>query len=254
VRVLNALIVDDEPRGRDRIRMLLRPHTGVVVAGECRDGVEAVAAIRDLQPDVVFLDVQMPELDGFGVIEQLAGAPLPFIIFVTAYDEHAIRAFEVNAVDYLLKPVSPERFSAAVERVRHEALGAPVRRNDPRIDALLAAVQRTPREWPTRLVVRSRGAAHFVHTAHIHWIEAADNYIRLHTTEGVHLLRETLKEIEARLDPNEFVRIRRSAIVNLEFVQRVEPWGRGEYLLILADGTRLNTSRAFGEPFRRLLE
>jgi two-component system LytT family response regulator len=245
---IRALIVDDEPLSRERIRMLLAPHPEVQVIGECADGGEAVTAIRAQAPDLVFLDIQMPELDGFDVLQQLEGARLPAVIFVTAYDAYAIRAFEVNAVDYLLKPVDPARFAAALERITRA-------RPDDVVERVLSVVESIKRpRYRTRFVVRDSKGAFFLPADHIAWLEAADNYVRLHTDDACYLLRETLKNIEASLDPERFVRVHRSAMVNLEKIARVEPWSRGEYAIILGNGTRLTSSRAYGGAFRALLE
>jgi two-component system LytT family response regulator len=245
---IRALIVDDEPLSRERIRMLLAGHPAVRIVGECADGGEAVTAIRAQAPDLVFLDIQMPELDGFDVLQQLEGARMPAVIFVTAYDAYAIRAFEVNAVDYLLKPVDPARFAAALERVTRA-------RPDEVVERVLSVVESMKRpRYRTRFVVRDSNGAFFLPADSITWLEAADNYVRLHTDGGSYLLRETLKGIEASLDPERFVRVHRSAMVNLEKIARVEPWSRGEYAIVLGNGTRLTSSRAYGGAFRALLE
>ena len=245
---IRALIVDDEPLSRERVRMLLGTHPEVQVVGECADGREAVSAIRAETPDLVFLDIQMPELDGFDVLQQLHGTRMPAVIFVTAYDEYAIRAFEVNAVDYLLKPVDPARFAAALERVTRS-------RPDDVVERVLSVVESIKRpRYRTRFVVRDAKGAFFLPADAITWLEAADNYVRLHTAGNAYLLRETLKNIEASLDPERFVRVHRSAMVNLEKIARVEPWTRGEYVIILRDGTRLTSSKAYGGSFRALLE
>ena len=253
MKPLRALIVDDEPLSRERVATLLAPDDRVLVAGECADGRQAVAAIRAVAPDLVFLDVQMPELDGFGVLEEIGAAEMPHVVFVTAYDSYAIRAFEVNALDYLLKPVDPERLAVAVDRAVEQAgrraAGAP----DPRLAALLDSLERR-RRYTARFVVHERGGAFFLPADAVALIEAERNYVRLHARDGAtHLIREPLKEVEAGLDPERFVRVSRSAIVALESVERVEPWFRGEHVLILRDGTRLTTSRAHGEAFRALL-
>ncbi len=245
---MRALIVDDEPLSRERVRMLLAAHPEVEVIGECADGAEAVVTIRATSPDLVFLDIQMPELDGFDVLQQLEGTRMPSIIFVTAYDAYAIRAFEVNAVDYLLKPVDPARFAAALERATRG-------RQDEVVERMLSVVESIKRpRYRTRFVVRDAKGAFFLPADGITWLEAADNYVRLHTDQGAYLMRETLKHIEASLDPERFVRVHRSAMVNLEKIARVEPWARGEYTIVLRDGTRLTSSRAYGGAFRALLE
>jgi two-component system LytT family response regulator len=252
--LIRALVVDDEPHGRERVAMLLAGRSDVAVVGECADGRQAVRAIRELRPDLVFLDVQMPELDGFGVLEEVGPAEMPAVVFVTAYDAYAIRAFEVNALDYLLKPVDPERLATALERAAERVRLRAPGRADERVVALLEGLERR-RRYASRFVVRDQGAAFFLPAEQVEWIEAERNYVRLHAKGGAaHLIREPLKEVEARLDPERFVRVSRSAIVNLDAVERVEPWFRGEYVLILRDGARLTSSRAHGESFRALMD
>lgn len=245
-----VVIVDDEPLARERIRTLLAPHSDVRLVAECGDGEEAVRVLLAERPDVVFLDVQMPELNGFEVLEALPPGERPAVIFVTAYDEHAVRAFEVNAVDYLLKPVEPRRFEAALARVRERR--APPGASEAGLEAVLAELRRT-RAWPSRLVVRDGSRVTFVRTEEIDWIDAAGNYARLHVGKAVHLLREPLKVLETRLDPERFLRVHRSAIVNLERVVSVEPYFHGEYTLTLRDGTRLTSSRTHSARLRALL-
>lgn len=244
-----VVIVDDEPLARERIRTLLERHRDVQVVAECGDGEEAVRVLLAERPEVVFLDVQMPELDGFEVLEALPAGERPAVIFVTAYDEHAVRAFEVNAIDYLLKPVEPKRFEGALTRVRERR---PAGQPEAGLEAVLAELRRT-RAWPGRLVVRDGSRITFVRTEEIDWIDAAGNYARLHAGKAVHLLREPLKVLEARLDPERFLRVHRSAIVNLERIVSVEPYFHGEYTLTLRDGTRLTSSRTHSGRLRTLL-
>jgi two-component system, LytTR family, response regulator len=246
---IRSLIVDDEPLSRERIRMLLADHPQIEIVGECADGRAAAAAIREQAPDLVFLDVQMPELDGFEVLDELRDTRLPQVIFVTAFDAYAIRAFEVNAVDYVLKPVDPARLAVAIERViRHGA-------DYDAAERMLAAIESIKRpRYRTRIVVRDQRGAFFLPTESVDWFEAADNYVRVHARGNVFLIRETLKNMEAGLDPQMFARVQRSAIVNLDRIERVEPWARGEYVVLLHDGTRLTSSRAYGSAFRALLD
>ncbi|HEX6041416.1 LytTR family DNA-binding domain-containing protein [Longimicrobium sp.] len=250
--VIRALVVDDEPLGRDRVRRLLEQEADVEVAGACEDGQEAVDAILSLRPDLVFLDVQMPVLDGFGVIEAVGAARMPPVVFVTAFDRYAISAFEVNALDYLLKPFDGERFQAAMRRVR-ERLAHPAA--DP-LEARLAAVLRqvgqgTP--YAERLVVRTGRQYRMVGVGEVDWLEAADNYVKLHVAGRVLMLRGTLGALEGRLDPRRFLRIHRSMIVNLDRVTSIEPWGNAEYLVVLKDGTKLTSSRGYREQMMELL-
>ncbi len=257
MKAIRTLIVDDEPLARETLRVLLRADPEVDVVGECRSGPEAVDRTLELEPDLVFLDIQMPEMDGFDVLETLAveGVRIPTIVFVTAYDQYALRAFEVHALDYLLKPFDDERFERALERAKLELS----RRQDAamasRIEALLAdhraaaegeeSAVGEEREGPVeRFVVRSSGRIHFVDVGEVDWVEAAGDYVRLHTGERSHLMRETMKELEDSLDPDVFVRIHRSTIVRIGFVKEIRTTGTGQYVVLLEDGTRRNLSRS----------
>ncbi len=251
--VLRAVIVDDEPLGRQRVRALLEHEPHVAVVAECADGEAAVDAVRRLAPDLLFLDVQMPGMDGFAVLEALGDELAAQVVFVTAYDQYAVRAFEVRALDYLLKPVDPERLAEAVRRAVARADEPRPAGADPRIEALLEMVRpRAP--YARRIVVRTDGVASFLAVEKVDRVEAEGNYVRLHAEGSTYLLREALRELEARLDPERFARVNRSTIVNLDQVERVEPWFRGEYRIVLRDGTRLTSSRAHGSAFRSLLE
>jgi two-component system LytT family response regulator len=244
---LRALVVDDEPLARQRIRHLLRRASDIEVAGECANGLEAVKAIEDLAPDLVFLDIQMPELDGFGVVEAIGADRMPPTLFVTAYDQHALRAFEVHALDYLLKPFSPGRFHEALDRARRWCL-RPAAGQGPDLEGLLAGL-RKERPWVDRLLVKQGDRHVLVRTAALQWIEAEDNYVRLHVEGTSHLLRQTMTGLLARLDPAQFRRIHRSAIVNLDCIKEFQPWTGGDHLVIMRDGTRLTLSRTFRDQF-----
>ncbi len=246
---MRVVLADDEPLARERLRTLLAARTDCILAGESADGADAVAVIAAERPDLVLLDVQMPELDGFEVLEALPPDVRPAIVFVTAYDEYAVRAFDVSAVDYLLKPVEPARFTAALDRAA--ARRGPTAAG-PDFSALLAEV-RALRGPARRFVVRDGHRIRFIATEDVDWIDAAGNYVRLHVAGHSHLLRETMKSVEARLDPERFVRVHRSAIVNLERVVSMEPYFHGEYVLTLRDGTRLNSSRSQGARLRALV-
>ena len=243
---LRALIVDDEPLARQRIRQLLQKSVDVEVVGECANGVEAVQAIEDLGPDLVFLDIQMPELDGFGVIEAVGADRMPATLFITAYDQHALRAFEVHALDYLLKPFDAARFHAALARARRWCArgtgGAQEARPD--LEALMAGL-RKERPWLDRVLVKQGDRHLLVRVAAVQWIEAEDNYVRLHVEGTSHLLRQTMAGLLERLDPRLFRRIHRSAIVNLDFIREFQPWTSGDQLVIMRDGTRLTLSRTY---------
>jgi len=249
--VIRVVIADDEPLARERIRTLLAPHPDLELVAECQDGEDAIRVLAAERPDLLFLDVQMPELDGFGVISAIPPSQRPWVVFITAFDEHAVRAFEVNAIDYLLKPVEPKRFEAALARVR-ERLAQPASVRDAALEAVLAELRRA-RGHTTRLVVRDGSKVSFVRPEEIDWIDAAGNYARLHVAGATHLLREPLKALEARLDPERFLRVHRSAIVNLERIASVEPYFHGEYVLTLRDGTRLTSSRTHSARLRTFL-
>jgi two-component system, LytTR family, response regulator len=243
---IKALIVDDEPPARRNLRALLKRDPEIDLIKECGNGKEAVSSIRTLQPDLVFLDVQMPELDGFAVLDQLAGQPLPVIIFVTAYDQYALKAFEVSALDYLLKPFSDERFRKALEQAKRQIAQQDASEIGQKLMQLLGTrevIADAPR-YLTRLMVKTTGRVIFVRTEEIDWIEAYDNYIRLHVGGKAHLLRQTMNEVEASLNPEQFARIHRSTIVNLDRIQELHPHFNGEHLVILQDGTELKLSRS----------
>ena len=249
---IQTLIVDDEPLARERIRTLLKAERDVRVVGECSDGRRAVKAIRRHKPDLVYLDVQMPEMDGFDVLEALEAGEMPVVIFATAYDKYALRAFDVHALDYLLKPFDRERFETALARAR-EQIGK--RRNgdiNQRLLSLLA--DRASGQKPAqRLVIKSGGRITFLRAGEIDWVEAAGNYLRLHVGKEEHLLRETMGGLEARLDPESFLRIHRSTIVNLERVKQMQASFHGEYVVLLRDGTRLTLSRGYRDKLQKFL-
>jgi two-component system, LytTR family, response regulator len=249
---VRALIVDDEPLARDGLRLMLGGLPDVDVVGEAGEGVTAVNAIRALRPDVVLLDVQMPGQSGFDVVERAAPDHLPLVVFVTAYDEYALRAFQVHAFDYLLKPVSPIRLAEAMARVRADMMrGAPPRERllDVVDTVRLGAGERTSSRsrYTARFAVRDRDRYVLVRAADVDWIDAAANYVRLNTRGRGFLLRMTLGEIEQRLDPAVFTRIHRSTIVNTTRVQEIRPDPHGDYDVVLADGRTLRMSRTFRE-------
>jgi len=246
-----TLIVDDEELARERLRQLLSDQAEIELVGECADGREAVAAIKDKSPDLVFLDIQMPELDGFAVLEAVNVEPMPVIVFVTAYDKFALRAFEVHAVDYLLKPFDRERFESALRRaldqVRH-------REDATRSEAqakMLTEIQASAKPIE-RLAIKSGGRIVVVKSADIAWIESAHNYVEIHDDKQSHLLRESISSIETRLSPDKFVRISRSVIVNVERVKELEPLFGGEYTVTLQNGQRLTLSRRYRHKLPQL--
>jgi two-component system LytT family response regulator len=249
---IRAVIVDDEPLARQRIRTLLVEAEGVEVVAECANGREAIQAIEASPPDLLFLDIQMPEVDGFDVLRAIGVGHVPVVIFVTAYDQFALRAFEAHALDYLLKPFDDERFEAALQRARERIRQQQGGDLDRRLRSLLQEV-RGDRGYLRRLVVPTGPRSVFVPTEEIDWIEAERNYIRLHVGGRTHLLRENLSRIESALDPAAFCRIHRSTIVNVDRIQAVESLFGGEYLVVLHDGTRLTSGRSYRRNLHALM-
>jgi two-component system, LytTR family, response regulator len=247
---IRTIIVDDEPLARERIADLLIGDTEIEIVGECGDGLAAVAAIENYHPDLIFLDVQMPELDGFGVLDAIEEKPV--IIFVTAYDLYALRAFEVHALDYLLKPFDRERFDKALQRAKHQIARERAGEVNQELVALLADLKTRPKPLD-RLVIKAGGRVFFLRVDEIDWIEAAANYVKLHAGREAHLLRETINGLAAKLDPDKFFRIHRSIIINLERVRELQPWFHGDYVVIMQDGTQLTSSRNYREQLRKLL-
>jgi two-component system LytT family response regulator len=242
--MIRAAIVDDEPLARKRIRSLLAEAGDVEVVAECANGKEAIESLEASPPDLLFLDIQMPEIDGFDVLETIGVGRVPVVIFVTAYDKFALRAFEAHALDYLLKPFDDERFEAALHRARDRIRQQRGGDLDRRLRALLDEA-RGERGYLQRLVVPNGQRSVFIRTEQIDWIEAERNYVRLHVGDRAHLLRENLSRLESALDPATFCRIHRSTIVNIDRIQAVESVLRGEYLVVLHDGTRLTSGRGY---------
>jgi two-component system LytT family response regulator len=246
---LRALIVDDEAAARRRIKQFLDELPDVEVVGECENGCEAVSHIERRPTDLLFLDVQMPRLDGFDVIERVGPGRVPAVIFVTAYDEFALRAFDACALDYLLKPFDRERFHRAVGRARSQIENARSAGLDRRLQRLLDEFHagEAVRSRVSRVEVRSSGRTVFVRAEKIDWVGAADNYLELHVGRETHLIRETMSQLEARLDPCMFVRVHRSTLVNLERVKELRPLFNKDHVLVLRDGTQLTVSRTHYE-------
>ena len=244
-----VLIVDDEPLARQRILDLLKDEDDLEVVGQARNGQEAVEKIDAEKPDLVFLDVQMPEVDGFGVIRALGAENMPHVIFVTAYDQYALQAFEVNALDYLLKPFDQERFHVALSRARAQL-------SQKKDDALSSQIRRLledvkPEDGTVdRLIIKSEGRIFFIKTGDIDWVEAAGNYVTLHVGGEAYLMRETMAGMEEKLDPKQFIRIHRSHIVNIESIKEIKPWFNGEYHVDLKDGMQLTLSRKYRQNFK----
>lgn len=246
---LRALVVDDEDLPRQAVRDLVAAHPALTLVGEATDGRAALDAIVAHRPDLVFLDIQMPELDGFQVVSALDDDVLPAVVFVTAYDAFAIKAFEVNAIDYLMKPVTPERFEATVARVQGR-IGAE-RSGQSSIRTMLTEVG--PAGRATRFVARRGQKHYFVRVTDIDWIEAEGNYLRLVTGDTSHLIRDTMKAVESRLDPAQFVRVHRSAIVAIDRIRSIEAGEHGDYVITMGSGGRIESSRGYSERVRALL-
>jgi two-component system LytT family response regulator len=249
---IRTMVVDDEPVARERMVGLLQQEKDIELVGEYADGQQAVSAIQAQHPDLVFLDVQMPACDGFGVIEQVGPDRMPAVVFVTAYDEYALKAFEVHAIDYLLKPFGRDRFQQTLQHAREHL----ERRRAGDLGRRLLALVQDIKPEPTkldRLVVKSGGRVFFLRTDEIDWIEAAGNYVRLHLSEDSHLFRETMNNMESRLDARRFVRIHRSRIVNTDRIKELQPWFNGEYVVVLQNGTRLTLSRGYREKLQERL-
>lgn len=250
--------MDDEPLAREGIRERLQRDPEVDIIGECANGRDAVLAIRKHSPDLVFLDVQMPLLDGFGVVEAIRGDEMPLVIFVTAYDEFAIRAFEAHALDYLLKPVNDERLHAAMLRAKKQIdrSGAAIYRKQ--LDGLFKELRSKrekngPDRYSDRISFKSSDRILLVDVADIEWIESMDNYVQLNSRGKSHVIRETMNRIESRLDPDKFLRIRRSTIVNVTHIKELQPLFNGEYVILLTNGTRLQSSRRYRKQLDAIL-
>ncbi|HEX8174231.1 MAG TPA: response regulator [Pyrinomonadaceae bacterium] len=249
---IRTIIVDDVDLARERIKILLDDAELEIVA-ECANGREAIKAIASLKPELVFLDIQMPKIGGFEVVEAIGVEEMPAVIFVTAYDEFAIRAFEINAVDYLLKPFDEARLKKAVERAKREILRPiPAMQMEEKLRRLLKEVRNEPK-YMKRIPVKSARGTTLVLMEEIDWISSAGHYLELHAGEETHLIREQLSRLEARLDPEKFVRIHRSAIVNLDSIKSLHPLFNGDHVIVLKNGKELNSSRTYHEKLIALL-
>lgn len=270
-RKIRALVVDDEFLAREALSVMLKDDPEIELIAECRNGKEAVAAIREQSPDIVFLDIQMPEMDGFQVIEEVGVKSMPITVFVTAYDKHALRAFEAHALDYLLKPFDHDRFESALQRaknfVRQQTIGEIS-------ESLFAVLQdmklktggsssetndikpeRAAHQQPIdRVVIKSGGRIYFLKTEEIDWVEGAGDYLSLHSASDTHLIRETMGDFHAKLDAKKFLRIHRSTIVNIERIKDIRPFFKGEYVITLTSGVRLKSSRGYRHGLQSLLD
>lgn len=241
---IRVVVVDDEPLARSGLAALVRADPGLAVVAECGDGAEAVAAITRLEPDLLLLDVQMPELDGFEVLRRLDPARLPAVIFVTAYDRFAVKAFEVHALDYLVKPFDDVRFHEAMSRAKELVRGPGVAELGRRLLDLLDDRAGPRGRFLDRIVVKAAGHIRFVRTADLDWIEAADYCVRLHAGGQVHVIRESMNTLEDRLDPAHFFRAHRGAIIHLDRIKELQPWGKGDHVVVLTSGARIKLSRS----------
>ena len=248
--MIRTLIVDDEPLARRGLRRLLEAEADIEIVGEAASGTAAVEAIESLKPELVFLDIQMPEMDGLEVVATVTPEQMPAVVFVTAFDQYALDAFDLNAADYVLKPVDPERFQRALARARQRMATGNQDEVAARLMRLLETIRPARRE---RLVVRSAGKIQFVDIDDIDWITAEDNYVRIHAAGKTYLMRETVGGIEERLDPARFVRIRRSTIVRIERIREIRPLMNGTFELLLEDGTRVTSARRFRESIEKLV-
>ena len=248
---IRTLIVDDESLARERIRdMVADPDIHIIA--DCGNGEEAIEAIQQYSPDLVFLDVEMPGIDGFAVLEALPADRMPTMIFVTAYDQYAVRAFEVYALDYLLKPFDQERFDKALGRAKEQIASE---RNEVLGQRILRAIEdiKTKPVHLERLVIKLNGHVFFMKAEEIDWLEAEGNYVRLHSGKESYLLRDTISALESQLDPKRFIRVHRSAIVNVDRISELQPWFHGEYRIVLREGVQLTLSRTYREKLHELL-
>ena len=249
---IRTLIVDDESLARERIRDMLTSDPAIEIVAECPGGKEAIDSIRQYSPDLVFLDVEMPGIDGFAVLEALPAGQMPTVIFVTAYDQYAVRAFEVYALDYLLKPFDQERFDKALTRAKDQIT---TDRSNGLSERILSAIEeiKTRPVHLERLVIKLNGHVFFMKADEIDWLEAEGNYVRLHSGKESYLLRDTITALESQLDPKKFIRVHRSAIVNVDRITELQPWFHGEYRIVLRQGVQLTLSRTYREKLHELL-
>ena len=249
---VRTLIVDDEPLARKHLRSLLAEHGDIAIIGEAGNGKDAIAAIRRDQPELVLLDIQMPEIDGFGVVREIGAERMPVVVFVSAFDEYALAAFEAQALDYIMKPVKRDRFHATIRRAVDmigRRAGGDLRGP---LSRLLERIE-TERKYPSRLAIKTEGRVLFLKANEIDWIETDGDHVKFHVGQQTYLHRTTLTRLEERLSPKIFLRIHRSIVVNVERVRELQPWFQGDYVLILADGTRLTSGRSYRERVREFV-
>jgi len=250
--MIRVLIVDDEPLARERVHHFLKQEPNITIIGESGNGIEAVAAIREKKPDLIFLDIQMPGMDGFEVLQHIESEHMPHIIFITAYDQYAIRAFEVHALDYLLKPFDQNRFKRALQLAGEYIQ---LQKNGDfkyRIKELIQEIG-SEKKYPERFIIKSEGRIYFIRTDEVNWIESAANYVSLHVGREVHLMRGTMSAMEEKLDPDKFIRVNRAAIVNIEFIREIQPFFNGEYIINLKDDSQITLSRKYREKLKNFI-
>jgi len=250
---IRVLIADDKSPAREKIRRMLRQETGIEVIGECAGGLETVSFIEKHKPDLVFLEIQMPDLDGFEILRKIENGKLPFVIFVTESESFAVRAFEVSALDYLLVPFNKERLQTAVQKARQQIEN---RRNGSLDKLLRAFLDKFPdgKNYPDKIMLKTAKGISFINTNEVDWVEAAGNYVKLHVKESGHLLRETMNNIESKLNPDKFLRIHRSSLVNIDRIKELQPLFNGDYIVILQNDTELNLSRNYHDRLQRLFD
>lgn len=255
MKTIRVVIADDEPLARERLRSMLEGRPSYAVVAECADGVETVAVLTEHDVDVLFLDIQMPGLDGFQILESMVTEDLPIIVFVTAFNEHALRAFEVRALDYLQKPFDRARFEKTLARVEDQLAHREGRTLSGELREFLRTWAPNAKQTASlRFPVKANGEIYFVRSEDVDWIDADGNYVALHAAGRRHLVRDTIKSLETRLDPTQFVRVHRSAIINLDRLRKLQPYFHGEYVITLQDGTTLTSSRTYSDRLRALLD
>jgi len=251
---ISVVIIDDEQLARTRIRRLLQVDDDIEIVAECSDGLAAVETLNELKPDLVFLDVQMPEMNGFEVLENLDYSPMPLIIFATAYDKYAIKAFDVHAIDYLLKPFDDDRFADSLNLAKEKIGSAERDKLTQNIFSLLGDSNKTVNEFIDRLVVKTDGRMFFVKTNDIIRIKAAGKHLEIKTQDKNHLIRKTMNEIETKLNPDQFIRIHRSAIINIDHIKEIQYWYKNEYIFIMSNNEKIASSSSYRKNLEKVLD
>lgn len=254
MRKIKTIVIDDESLARERIRTLLKDQPEFEIISECRNGKEAVEEIITHSPDLVFLDIQMPELDGFGVLQNLSISKLPEIVFVTAYDKYALKAFEVNALDYLLKPFDRERFEATLSRAKSNIINKTKSISEDVVALIKSLSDNSPSKYMSKFVIKASGRIYFINADEIDLIEAAGNYVKIYTGNDSHLFRDTMTNLESKLDPQKFLRIHRSFIINPQSIREMNPWFNGEYVIKIKNGKEIKSSRNYKEAVNSILK